>query len=150
VIENVNRRLIPLLALLALALSAAPAGAATRPAKVNLAKSSIGKILVNRSGRTLYMFTKDRKNKDNCQAINGCTVIWFPLTTHGRPVAGTGVRRSLLGTITLANGAKQVTYAGHPLYTYSLDSAPHQTDYVGVPQFGGTWFALDAAGKKVG
>ena len=59
------------------------------------------------------------------------------------------MRRSLLGTIKLPNGARQVTYAGHPLYTYIGDSGPGDTSYVGVSQFGGRWFALTAAGHIV-
>ena len=144
------RRLIPFIALVALAFAAATAlGASKRPAKVGLARSSLGKIIVNGSGRTLYLFTKDARNKDKCVAISGCTGVWPPLTTHGKPVAGPGVSSRLLGTITIAGGAKQVTYAGHPLYTYSADFGPHQTDYVGVSQFGGKWYALNGAGHTV-
>jgi predicted lipoprotein with Yx(FWY)xxD motif len=150
VVYNVKRRLIPLLTLFILALSATAVSAAGRPAKIKLANSSLGKILVNSSGRTVYMFTKDGRNKDKCQSITGCTSIWPPVTTHGKPIAGPGVNRRLLGTIKIAHGARQVTYAGHALYTYSADSGPAQTDYVGFSQFGGTWPALNAAGKKVG
>jgi predicted lipoprotein with Yx(FWY)xxD motif len=145
----VKHRLISLVTVLVLAATASVAAAASRPAKVKLASSAVGKIIVNGSGRTLYMFTKDGRNKDKCQSISGCTSIWPPLTTHGKPIAGPGVKARLLGTIKIAHGARQVTYAGHPLYTYSADTTPHETDYVGVPQFGGTWFALNAAGKKV-
>ncbi len=60
-----------------------------------------------------------------------------------------GIKRGLIGTIKLASGVKQVTYAGHPLYTYIGDSGPGDTSYVGFSQFGGTWFALNAAGHAV-
>ena len=145
-----KRRLIPLLTLLVLALSATAVSAAGRPAKIKLSGSSLGKILVNGSGATVYMFTKDGRNKDKCQSISGCTSIWPPVTTHGKPIAGPGINKRLLGTIKIAHGAKQVTYAGHALYTYTGDFGPAQTSYVGAMQFGGTWFALNAAGKKVG
>ncbi|MFI4993711.1 MAG: hypothetical protein ACHQCH_08880 [Solirubrobacterales bacterium] len=46
-------------------------------------------------------------------------------------------------------GGKQVTYAGHPLYTYSGDSGPGETSYVGEKQFGGTWYAINASGHTV-
>ncbi len=67
----------------------------------------------------------------------------------GKAVGGPGIKSSLLGTTTLKHGVKQVTYAGHPLYTYTGDSGPGQTSYVNVKQFGGRWPALNAAGNEV-
>jgi predicted lipoprotein with Yx(FWY)xxD motif len=75
--------------------------------------------------------------------------VWPAVTTSGRPIAGPGVKPGLLGTITLTSGKKQVTYAGHPLYTYIADAGPGSTFYVNVAQFGGNWPALNAAGKEV-
>lgn len=129
---------------------AAPAGAAAKgPAIVKVSGSSLGKILVNGSGRTLYMFTRDGRGKDRCITIQTCTSIWPPLTTKGKPVARSGAKASLLGTIKLPGGSLQVTYAGHPLYTYAGDVMPHETDYVGAPQFGGIWYAVSSTGGKV-
>ncbi len=79
----------------------------------------------------------------------GCSTVWPVLKISGKPVPGKGLRVSLLGTITLARGLKQVTYAGHPLYGYVGDSAPGRTSYVGVLQSGGAWYAISAAGKIV-
>ena len=61
-----------------------------------------------------------------------------------------GLKPSLLGTIALGGGRRQVTYAGHPLYTYAFDSGPAETGYVGATQFGGTWRALSATGRPLG
>lgn len=127
----------------------APAHAA-RAAKVKLVSTGLGRILANSSGFTLYSFSKDGRNKDSCAKVSGCAAVWPELTTSGRPTAGPGVKASLLSTIRLAGGVKQVTYAGHPLYIYSADGGPGQTDYVGRMQFGGTWRALNAAGRAVG
>ena len=136
-----------------LAVTAAQGGVPTaqvaRVAKVQLHKTSKGKILVNASGFTLYEFTKDGHNRDACAKISGCPGIWPALTTSGKPKAGSGVSASKLSTITLSGGAKQVTYAGHPLYTYSGDSGPGDTSYVGAMQFGGSWHAINAAGHAV-
>jgi hypothetical protein len=66
----------------------------------------------------------------------------------GRLVAGSGVNRHLLGTIKVGR-TRQVTYAGHPLYHYIGDSGPGQTEYIGVNQAGGFWYALNAAGSVV-
>ena len=114
-------------------------------ATVQLRHTSLGSILVSGSGRTLYEFTRDRGNKNNCAAISGCSEVWPSLKASGRPTAGSGVKASLLST----TSGHQVTYAGHPLYTYSGDSGPGKTSYVGVKMFGGTWYAISASGGTV-
>ena len=131
------------------ALPAGLAGASPGHATLKLRKTSVGTILVNGSGFTLYAFTKDSRNKDVCMSISSCTGVWPVLRTGGKPVADPGVKASLIGTITVKGGAKQVTYAGHPLYTYSGDSSPGETFYVNASQFGGNWPALNAAGHEV-
>jgi predicted lipoprotein with Yx(FWY)xxD motif len=130
---------------------------AAKAAKVQLRHTSLGKILVNGSGFTLYAFTRDPRNKDTCIGAAGeegygvmrCVEVWPPLVTSGRPTAGTGVKSSLLSTIRLADGRKQVTYAGHALYMYKPASERGETAYVGEKQFGGTWMAVNAAGKLI-
>jgi predicted lipoprotein with Yx(FWY)xxD motif len=148
-----KRTLIILVAIAALSYAAVAVGSprahASGGTTVALRSTSLGKILVNRQGFTLYMFTADSRGHDKCMSVSGCPRVWPALTTKAKPLAGAGVKSSLLGTITVAGGAKQVTYAGHPLYTYVGDSGPGQTDYVGAKQFGGSWFALTAAGKTV-
>jgi predicted lipoprotein with Yx(FWY)xxD motif len=133
------------------AAQARPAASATAAAAhVGLRSTALGKLLVDGSGFTLYVFSRDRRDKDRCAAISGCTGVWPALTTHGRAVAGRGVKASWLGTIELPGGAHQVTYDGHPLYTYAFDSGPGATDYIGASEFGGVWHGLSASGKTVG
>jgi predicted lipoprotein with Yx(FWY)xxD motif len=138
---------------LAVPLASAAAGpahaAAAGPARVSLHKSSLGMILVNGRGRTLYAFTKDGRNKDRCVSTSGCSGVWPALTSHGKPHGGPGVKGSMLSTIKLPGGSHQVTYNGHPLYTYVADSSAAETDYVGAVQFGGTWLAVNGSGKTV-
>ncbi len=128
----------------------------TKPAKIVLFRTSIGKILVcgsgcppGRTGYTVYAFTKDSKNKDACQRIRSCLQAWPPVLTKGRPIAGSGVRQSLLGQVKLTSGKFQVTYAGHPIYAYVGDSSKHQTSFVNIYQFGGYWPALNASGQEL-
>ena len=118
-------------------------------AALQLRKTSVGTILVDARGFTLYAFTKDRRGKDMCATIGGCLSVWPLVTTGGKPIAGRGVASSLIGTVALKGGARQITYAGHPLYTYSADSGPGQTSYVNVSQFGGRWPALNGVGQEV-
>jgi predicted lipoprotein with Yx(FWY)xxD motif len=131
-------------------LLAAVAGASSGGTKVNLGSTHDGKILVDSRGFTLYAFTKDANKRDNCVHIKSCTAIWPPLTTTGNPVAGPGLKASLLGTIPYKGSLEQVTYAGHPLYTYKSDDGPGNTEYIDELQSGGRWPALNAAGHEVG
>jgi predicted lipoprotein with Yx(FWY)xxD motif len=122
-----------------------PAAHASRSATVQLRHTGLGNILVNSSGRTLYEFTRDRGNKNSCVKVSGCSAVWPALKASGRPTAGSGVKASLLSS----TSGNQVTYAGHPLYTYTGDSGPGQTYYVGAKSFGGTWYAVNASGGTV-
>jgi predicted lipoprotein with Yx(FWY)xxD motif len=121
-----------------------PAAHSSRAATVQLRHTSLGSILVSSSGRTLYEFTRDHANKNSCAGISGCSTVWPSLKASGKPTAGAGIKASLL-----SSHGGQVTYAGHPLYTYSGDSGPGKTSYVGVKEFGGTWYAINASGGTV-
>jgi predicted lipoprotein with Yx(FWY)xxD motif len=114
---------------------------------VELRNTKLGKILVNPAGSILYEFSSDHPKKDTCVKISGCSAIWLALPAEGKPSAGAGVRASLLSSITLPGGGTQVTYAGHPLYIY--EAAPTLISYVGVKQFGGKWYAVNAKGQAV-
>jgi predicted lipoprotein with Yx(FWY)xxD motif len=143
------KRIMILLTCVAMLTAATAALAAGHHAKLKLANTSLGKIVVNGQGFTVYMFTADRHSNDNCVKVSGCRGVWPPLTTSGKAVAGPGIKRGLIGSIPLGHGVRQVTYAGHPLYTYIADSGPGDTSYVGFDQFGGRWFALNASGHAV-
>jgi predicted lipoprotein with Yx(FWY)xxD motif len=135
-------------ALVSLALlSTALAGTNSQGARVSAASSSLGRIIVDSRGRTLYLFEKDTRGHSACSGT--CAMYWPPLLTRGKPIAGHGLKKSLLGTIRRANGARQVTYAGHPLYRYVLDTKAGQTNGEGLQDFGAGWDALSAAGKKI-
>lgn len=140
-----NRITIPLATLAVTAISAVGAQAATA-STVKLVSTSKGKILETSSGKTLYAFTHDPKNKDTCVAISGCAAVWPLLTVSGKPSAGPGVKARKLGTINVG-GKHQVTYAGHALYLYSAE--PKGTSYIGFSEFGGAWDALTASGGLV-
>ena len=125
-----------------------PSARASSSAKVELRSTRLGKILTTASGLTLYEFTHDRGSENSCVKIHNCAKFWPALETTGRPSAGAGVNASLLSSIGLPGGARQVTYAGHALYLFSQDR-PGETGYVGESAFGGRWYALNAAGRAV-
>jgi len=114
---------------------------------VKLASTSLGSVLVDSRGRTLYLFEADKGPMSRCS--NACAGVWPPLTTTGRPTGGAGVQASKLGTSKRADGTTGVTYNGHPLYAYAGDSAPGQTTGQGIDEFGAEWYALSAAGSKI-
>jgi predicted lipoprotein with Yx(FWY)xxD motif len=129
--------------------SGAAAQAAQRAATVKLEQTGLGDVLVDGSGHTLYLFTRDRHDRDSCAKVAGCLGTWPALTTTSRPIAGANVRASLLGTIELHGRVRQVTYAGHPLYTYALDFVRRSTFNIGADEYGGSWYAINATGKAV-
>jgi predicted lipoprotein with Yx(FWY)xxD motif len=114
---------------------------------VALRKTAIGTILVDSRGRTLYLFEKDRNGVSMCNAA--CVSYWPALTSRATPHAGKGVHQSLLRLGRAHNGVRQVTYAGHPLYTFVGDKRAGQTTGEGLSNFGAEWYALAASGRKV-
>jgi predicted lipoprotein with Yx(FWY)xxD motif len=114
---------------------------------VAMRKTALGTVLVDARGRTLYLFEKDRNGVSSCSAA--CLAYWPALTSIGTPRAGNGVHQSLLKLARAHNGARQVTYAGHPLYTFVGDKRAGQTTGEGLHNFGAEWYALAASGRKV-
>jgi predicted lipoprotein with Yx(FWY)xxD motif len=121
-----------------------PSGVAT----VAATSTNLGMILVDGSGRTLYLFEKDQPDQSACSGT--CATAWPVDQSSGTPKAGSGVKASLLGTIKRSDGATQVTYNHHPLYYYSGDSGPGQHNGQGLNAFGAAWFVVAPAGGKVG
>lgn len=122
-------------------------GETTGGARVNVARSPLGRIVVDSKGITLYDFPPDKGTRSVC--YGACAALWPPLLTHGKPVAGTGVRASLLGTTKRKDGKVQVTYGGHPLYYFVSDRKPGQLTGQGLDQFGGPWWVISPAGKEI-
>ncbi len=144
---------IPLVALTVAACGGGGAATAATPktssgasATVGVANSSLGSILVNSTGRTLYLFKADSGTRSAC--TGACATAWPPLLATGKPTSGSGLTASELGTITRSGGKHQVTYNGHPLYLFIKDTKPGQTNGQGVTAFGAAWFALTPSGNQ--
>jgi predicted lipoprotein with Yx(FWY)xxD motif len=128
---------------------AATTSAAAAPARsgtVATRHTSLGNVLVDAEGRTLYLFEKDRGMTSACSGP--CASIWPPLTAPSA-VAGAGLSAAKLSVARQPGGASDVTYAGHPLYTYAGDTKPGQTRGEGLNQFGAQWYVLSPSGKKI-
>ena len=129
----------------------AGSGGSTKAASgtVDVANNAqLGRILVDAQGRTLYMFAKDMNGSSSCSGP--CAQFWPPLVAKGKPTAGGGVTASMLATTKRSDGTMQVTYGGHPLYTYAGDTAPGQTSGNGLTDFGGLWSAVRTSGSPAG
>lgn len=111
---------------------------------LSTASSSLGTIVVDSTGRTVYVFDNDTANSGKSACEGNCSATWPAVTTTGTPTA-TGVTGTL-GTITLPDGAKQVTLNGLPLYRYAPDSAAGDVNGQGV---GGIWWVVGANGAKI-
>jgi predicted lipoprotein with Yx(FWY)xxD motif len=139
----------------AFASAATPAGSGRATAKgtVRVAHTDVGRLVVTGSGYTVYMFARDKRGKDECLKIKGCEKDWPAVTTKGKPVAGPGIKKSLLGSIPYLGKHKgklrEVTYKGHPLHTYRFDTSKGSVINIGNRQFGGAWYALNPSGGVV-
>jgi predicted lipoprotein with Yx(FWY)xxD motif len=119
-----------------------------RPATLGVANDgNLGKILDDSDGRTLYLFARDTGAKSAC--TGACASAWPPLRASGKPTVGAGASASIVGTSPRSDGQPQVTYHGHPLYTYTGDQNPGDTNGQGLTVFGGGWFALSPVGDQV-
>ena len=136
------------------AATASPPPAATKTtttriptATVRVANSSLGRILVDSTGHTLYLFKADSGATSACSGA--CAVAWPPLRTGATPSVAGGASAALVGTIPRTDGARQVTYNGHPLYTFVKDHKPGDVNGQGVIAFGAGWFAVSPAGNQI-
>jgi predicted lipoprotein with Yx(FWY)xxD motif len=115
---------------------------------LTLQKSPVGPILATGSGNTLYDFVPDTPTHSAC--INdGCVFQWPPLVVHGPVRVQQGLHQSLVGTLERPDGSTQLSYGGHPLYTYNLDVTPGMVTGQAIDQDGGLWYVLGPRGNQI-
>ena len=131
----------------AAAATTASTSTANGPATIAAKKTSLGTILVDGQGRTLYLWDADTGSMSTCSGA--CAQAWPPVLTKGKPTASGGVNAALLGTTTRTDGKTEVTYKGHPLYTFVEDHAPGDTTGQGSNGFGALWWVLSPAGQAI-
>ena len=116
-----------------------------KPAGINLGQNAtLGKFLVDDTGRSLYLFTKDTPGVTVC--YGKCEQAWPPLLTLGQPKLGDGVDSSLMGTTTRKDGTSQATYNGWPLYYYYEDAAPGDVTGQAVQK---VWWVVSGEGNGI-
>jgi len=106
----------------------------------------LGPVLVTSDGHTLYDFHKDKGTTSSC--YDACAKVWPPLLTGGKPQPSNGTSAGMLGTTKRKDGTVQVTYAGHPLYTYAADQKPGEANGHDIDSFGAEWYALMGSGEE--
>jgi len=132
-----------------------PAAAASSPAAavptgsgaIKTMSTSKGIVLTNAAGMTLYWFAKDTSTRSNC--LVPCKTYWPPVSMSAGDAAGTTLPHGF-GTITRPSGQIQLTYDGHPLYTYIGDKATGQITGDGTNLSGGLWWAMTPTGDVLG
>ena len=127
--------------------AAGSAGGSGAASVVGTKTGSLGTFLVDGKGRALYLWEADHGSTSTC--TGACAQAWPPLTITGPPKASGAVRGSLLGTTKRADGSREVTYAGHPLYLFAGDSRAGQTTGEGSNGFGAPWWVVTPAGKAL-
>jgi predicted lipoprotein with Yx(FWY)xxD motif len=125
----------------------APSTPPANAAGVSTTSGALGTFLVGTDGRTLYLFEKDTGTTSAC--TGACAAAWPPLTTTGAPTGAGAAKASLLGTTKREDGTTEVTYAGHPLYSFAGDAAPGDANGQGLDQFGGEWYVLSPSGAVI-
>jgi predicted lipoprotein with Yx(FWY)xxD motif len=142
--------------IVALAVGLAVAGGAVARADSSAAKSGAtltvrntkyGNILFDGRGQALYAFTRDRRGGAS-RCYGACAKAWPVYFAKGRPLAGRGVKQSLIGTTRRRDGRLQMTYDGRPLYYYVGD-ARGEVKCQAVAEFGGTWLVVRPSGTLV-
>jgi predicted lipoprotein with Yx(FWY)xxD motif len=129
------------------ALASTSTAAKAKSPTLKLRNTSYGKIVVDKNGRTLYAFGHDKKDKSRCSGQ--CAGFWPPATAPKHPTVATGISKSKLKVIKRGDGTKQLSYNGHPLYRYSGDGKPGDTNGENLTAFGGKWDVLSKSGAIV-
>jgi predicted lipoprotein with Yx(FWY)xxD motif len=122
--------------------SSTTAGSPSTPSQgLHTASTSLGKVLVDGAGKTVYMLSADGANKSTCDAT--CLAVW-PAVVPGHAKLGVTT-----GSTKTPGGAMTATVGGQPVYTFVNDHGPGDVTGEGLNEFGGTWYAVSASGKPV-
>jgi predicted lipoprotein with Yx(FWY)xxD motif len=115
---------------------------------LTLQKSPAGPILATGKGNTLYDFVPDTPTHSAC-VDDGCVFQWPPLIVNGPVRVEKGLDPSLVGMLKRPDGSTQLSYGGHPLYTYNLDVTPGMVTGQAIDQNGGLWYVLGRRGNQI-
>jgi predicted lipoprotein with Yx(FWY)xxD motif len=121
-------------------------GASSTPVVMIASTAKLGSVLVDGKGMTLYTLTNGGKQ---VACTGQCATLWPPLLLPAGTMTAMGASGLTgLGTATAAGGL-QVTENGAPLYRFSIDKAPGDTNGEGISSFGGVWHAVKAGNAAI-
>jgi predicted lipoprotein with Yx(FWY)xxD motif len=126
---------------------ALPKSSSGHAVTVGVANTTLGTILVDSQGRTLYLFKRDSGTRSSC--FGECASNWPPLRAHGKPTVAGGAKASLVATTSRSDGPREVTYNRHPVYLFVGDKQPGDTNGQGLTAFGGAWLVVSPSGNAV-
>jgi predicted lipoprotein with Yx(FWY)xxD motif len=124
---------------------AVPGTGSRTPLTLLTGYTAYGTIVETGSGFTVYAFSADTPASSNCAGV--CAAMWRPVAPPVAPHYAVGILPGLVASITRADGSRQLTYGGHPLYTYRADQAPGHIDGQAVSSYGGTWLVVSTSGQ---
>ena len=146
------RKLLLLLSALALVAGVGSSAAAETDAQARatliVRDSRYGKVIWDGRGFALYAFTRDRRGGPS-RCYGACAKAWPVYYSKGSLRAGSGIKRSLIGTVRRRDGRRQLTYNGWPLYYYVHENRPGLILCQNVNEFGGLWLVVRPSGKLV-
>jgi predicted lipoprotein with Yx(FWY)xxD motif len=123
----------------------APSGASSTPAAIKTASSSLGQIVVDGMGMTAYFFDKDVAGSDTSACTGPCATLWPAITSAAAKPSVSGVSGTV-ATITDADGSRQITINGRPIYTFANDKKAGDVNGEGV---GKVWYAVSSSGDEL-
>jgi predicted lipoprotein with Yx(FWY)xxD motif len=126
---------------------ALPKSSSGHAATVGVANTTLGTILVDSQGRTLYLFKRDSGTRSSC--FGECASNWPPLRAHGKPTVAGGAKASLVATTSRSDRPREVTYNRHPVYLFVGDKQPGDTNGQDITAFGAAWFGVSPAGSQI-
>ena len=129
--------------------AAAPNNTTSAGSAAKLATADVGdfgKVVVDGTGRTLYVFDKDTADPSKSNCDGDCAAMWPPVLAGSGTPQVDGVDASLVGTVARSDGSKQVTLAGLPVYQFAKDTKAGDAKGQAV---GGIWWVVGADGKKI-
>lgn len=110
-------------------------------------RERLGEIIVDASGRTLYVFSRDGFNEPTC--YGACADTWLPVLAKNDPTGVIGIDVAAADTAPRRDGSRQATYHGQPLYRYAGDKIDTDAKGQGLDLFGGEWHVLTKEGKPL-
>lgn len=116
-------------------------------AAISVRQTSVGRVLTDANGRTLYLFAGDKPDVSTLSSAG--RAVWPPVTSPARPAAIGGADPGNIGAVNGTGVGAQITYRGHPLYYFVGDSQPGQVAGQGLNEFGGRWYVLSSAGTAI-